>query len=124
MQRIAIAAGRGEDHLHVNGIPAGVGQSLDAGGDGEFNGRARSPALRRGQQGDGLEADLFEYERDRAGQHGPSGGPIFQAWANQADALDKDPHQRCFPKIRLQLLPPKPNELLSAVSILHGSVSI
>ena len=61
--------------------------------------------------------------RPRTGEHSPRRWPPFQPGAENADALDEDAHHRVRPKIRLQLLPPKPNELLSTVSIRAGSLA-
>ena len=57
------------------------------------------------------------------GEHSPRRWPPFQPGTHNADTLDEDAHHRFRPKIRLQLLPPKPNELLSTVSVRAGSLA-
>jgi hypothetical protein len=72
----------------------------------------RATPLDRRQAGEIELVHCSSFEWSRSIQHRLRLDPVVQAGAADADAGDRQPLHWPSPNTRLQLLPPKPNELL------------
>ena len=113
MHVVAVAA-RGREHGRGGrGVTPGAGECLLSRCERELDRQAGAAALGGGQQitcrnGGGCgTVSLF------AGEHRAARLPSTQARPDQTQAFDEREHQPDAPSTTLQLLPPKPNELLS-----------
>ncbi len=114
MQRFAFAGGGREYRCRVRGIAAGIPKCFLPHGKGELDRDRRTAPLGGGEQ---LACDYHRgsrVESRRARQGAAARLPAGQARTEQTDAFDESPHHGAAPNTRLQLLPPKPNELVSA----------
>src|SRR3569623_867190 len=112
----AVATGRGKYGRQAGQIAAR--RSLVADRERQLHVRAATPALSRRQHRRSRQRGCLIAIRLFAGENGARFGPAVQTRADQSDAVDvcvQSRHvQLARAKIRLQLVPPKPKELLSA----------
>ncbi len=96
----------------------GARGGLESYREGQFHDATGAATLRRGQRIGGRQDGGSRLVGPLARQHGASGGPVAQSRSQQSDSVD--PGEQCghgpvesgWPNTRLQLLPPKPKELL------------
>ena len=107
------------------GVALGLHERLDADCDGEPYLAERAAAFRRRGAAGGRRHRRARRHRGSPGEHGAAGLPAGEAGAEKADAFDEDMHRtRARPKTRLQLVPPKPNELLMTRRMCATSVAL
>ncbi len=114
---VAIARGGGKDGSKPCRVRAGVADSLKTDRQRKLDRHANSSTLGRRQCFDGRQLRGRELECGPAAQHLARMGPAGQAGAGEADSVDMDlkrAHASTLDRTRLQLLPPKPKELLKA----------
>src|SRR6202034_1742066 len=100
----------------VLGDAAGLGQRLAADGQSELDRLGHAAPLRWRQQLARLQDNCVPAITCRIGEACATRNPVGQARTDQPDALDMQFHA-ARPRTRLQLLPPKPKELLMTRSM-------
>ena len=123
---VAVASRRGEDSREGGGIGLCLPYGFETRGHGELEGETNATPL-GGWEGIGRrQPDGSDLDPRRPGQNRARIGPAGQPRAVQADTFDMNlqcGHAATFDSTRLQLLPPKPNELLKTCRMDFSTLS-
>src|SRR5207302_7128121 len=114
MQRFAFAGGGCEHRRSARGIAAGIPKRLLPHGERELHRNGGAAPLGGRQQFARGDDRGSRAERLLSRENAAGGLPALQPGTEQAHAFYEGSHHSATPRMRLQLLPPKPNELLRA----------